>query len=240
MVLMNKKELSAVFLIISLLISCVPNEKEVLISYTIYVDGGDELINCLKGYGQPNFILYDDGQLVVYRNGQYFETTLPQDEVNSLLENIESTGVLSLGKVEIEGFDQLIVQGKVYHFPRPNFPNKSIEQTVNIINQFQPSNLKPYKPKNLLLWIYPVESLKPFEDVLPKPIPQAKNWSSELDPLSEFHVGFRDVFGETVPRIIKQFDGFPDYQIFKERDILYVTAICARFDGFGSYLTSEP
>lgn len=244
---MNKKGISAVFFIISLLASCtpiatatVPSEKSILISYTIFADGGDELINCLEGYSQPNFILYDDGQLVVYRNGQYLETTLPQDEVNSLLDKIEGTGLLQLGEIEDEGFDGLIIQGRVYHFPRPNFPNKSIEQTVDIINQFQPSNLKPYMPKNLLLWIYPVESLKPFEDVLPKPIPQAKNWSSELDPLSEFHVGFRDMFGKTVPRIMKQFDGFPDYQIFEEGDILYVTAICARFDGFGSYLTSEP
>jgi hypothetical protein len=80
----------------------------------------------------------------------------------------------------------------------------------------------------------------PFEDSLPKPIPQAKDWSSELKQLSKFHEGFRDMSGEILPGIMKQFNSFPDYQIFKESDSLYITAICANFDGFGSYITSEP
>ena len=244
---MNKKGLCAVFLVISLLTSCAPiatasapSKKEALISYTIYVDGGDELINCLEGYGQPNFILYDDGQLVVYRNKQYLEVTLLQDEVNSFLNMIESTGILNLGKIEDEGFDRLIIKGNVYHFSRSNFPDKAIEKTIGIINQFQSPSLESYIPKNLVFWIYPIESLTPFEESLPRPIPQIKDWSSKLKPLSEFHKGFRDMSGEILPKIMKQFNGFPDYQIFREKDSLYITAICANFDGFGSYITSEP
>ncbi len=244
---MNKRELTTVCFVICLLASCAPivttstpDKRDELISYTIYVDGGDELINCLEGYGQPNFILYDDGQLVVYRNKQYLETVLLQEEVNSLLNAIESTGILGLGENEDEGFERLIIKGKVYHFFRSNFPNAAIEKTINIIEQFQPPNLVPYIPKNLVLWIYPVESLAPFEESLPRPVPQVKDWSSELKPLSKFHIGFRDMSGDMLPTIMKQFNGFPDYQIFKEGNNLSITAICANFDGYGSYLPSNP
>lgn len=233
---MNNKRVSAIFLILSFLASCSPSaatsvssEKSVLISYRIYVDGGDELINCLEGYSQPNFILYDNGQLVVYRNGHYQQTILAREEIDSLLAEIEKTGILQLGKVEEEGFDQLIVKGNIYRFPRPNFPNKSLEQTVEIINQFQPSNLKPYFPENLLLWIYPVESVTSHEEFLPKPIPQIREWSTELDPLSKIGVGWIDIHGERLSGIMKQFNSFPDYQIFEEGNAIFVTAICANF-----------
>ena len=233
---MNKNKLSAVFFIISLLASCSPtstdsgsSEKSVLVSYTIYVDGCDELINCLEGYSQPNFILYDNGQLVVYKNGQYQETALAQEGINSLLDEIERTGILQLGKIEVEGFDQLIVKGNTYHFPHPNFPNKSLEQTVEIIDKFQPSNLKPYIPEDLLLWNHPIESIELFEDYLPKPIPEVKEWSTELDSLSKIGVGFENIGKESLPKVMRQFDGFPDYQIFKEENNLYIGAICANF-----------
>ena len=193
------------------------------------MDGGDELINCIEGYSQPNFILYDNGQLVVYRDGHYQETILAQEEIDSLLDKIEETGIFHLGKVEEEGFDQLIVKGNIYHFPRPNFPDKSLEQTVGIINQFQPANLKPYFPENLLLWIYPVESLSSFKEFLPKPIPPTRKWSTELAPVSKIGVGWINIYGERLPGIMKQFNGFPDYQIFKEGNTIFVTAICANF-----------
>lgn len=242
-----KKKLIKVFLLSSFLTSCLliaiastTNDRETLISYTIYVDGGDELINCLEGYSQPRFILYDDGHLIVYRNKQYWETILRQEEVNSLLNIIKDTGIFEVGEVDIGGFDKLIIKEKTYRFSHSNFFSKSIEETMDIINQFQPSSLEPYIPDNLVLWIFPVELTMPFEEFLPKPIPQVDNWSLELNPLSEFHEGFRDIRGEILLDIMNQYNGFPDYQIFKEGETLYVTAICANFDGFGSYLPSEP
>ena len=226
----------AVFFIIIFLASCLPDAtkpisdgKSILISYTIYADCGDELLNCLKGYSQPKFILYDNGHLVIYRNGQYLETFLGQEEISSLLGKIEKTKILQLGKVEEEGFDQLIVKGNVYHFPRPNFPNKALEQTVEIINQFQPSNTGPYIPENLLLWIHPIESVVELEEYLPKPIPQIKEWSTEIVPLSEIGIGFTNIDRESLSKIVKQFDGFPSYQLFMEGNGLYIAAVCANF-----------
>jgi hypothetical protein len=220
MVQMKNKRLIAVCFILSLLASCTPiatasvsTDETVLISYINYVDGGDELINCLEGYGQPNFIMYGNGRLVVYRNGQYWETILSQEEINSLLAQIENTGIMSLEKVEEEGFDKLILKGNVFRFSRYSFPNKSIEQTIGIINQFQPSNLKPYVPESLLLWVYPVESLTPFEEVLPKPIPESQAWSTKLESLSKIGVGCINLHGERLSGVMKQFNGFPDYQI---------------------------
>lgn len=232
----KKNDLGIVFSVFSLLASCtsiaetsLPSDKLALISYTNYIDGGDELINCLEGYGQPNFILYDNGHLVIYKNSRYWETILSQEEITSLLAEIENTGILSVENGEKEGFDRLILKGNIYHFSRHSFPNKSIEQTIGIINQFQPSNLKSYVPGNLLLWVYPVESLTPFEEVLPKPIPQIQAWSAELEPLSKIGIGFINLHGERLPGIMKQFNGFPDYQIFKEESTLYISAICANF-----------
>ena len=225
-----------IFFIYALLTSCtpivttsLPRDEQVLISYTNYVDGGDELINCLEGSGQPNFILYENGHVVIYRRGQYLERWLAQNEIDSLLAEIENTGILRLEKVEEEGFDQLILKGNVYRFSRHNFPNRSVEQTINILNQFEPSTLKSYVPENLLLWVNPVENLTLFEEFLPKPIPPTKEWPTEVDPLSEIGVGFINISGERRSHIMKQFNGFPDYQIFKEENALYLTAICATF-----------
>ena len=233
---MNKKGLSTIFFILSFLASCTPiatdsvsSDKSALISYTNGVDGGDELVNCLEGSSQPNFILYGNGHLVVYKNRQYWETSLTQQEIDSLLAEIEDTGIMRLGKVEEEGFDELILKGNAYHFSRHNFPNKPVEQTIGIINEYQPPNLKPYIPENLLLWVYPVESLKSFEEFLPKPVPQTREWSTELDPLSKIGVGWINIHGERLPGIMKQFNSFPDYQIFKEGSTTFVTAICADF-----------
>jgi len=225
-----------IFFMCALLASCtpiattsLPGDEEVLISYTNYVDGGDELINCLEGSGQPNFILYENGHVVIFKRGQYLEARLAQKEIDSLLAEIENTGIMRLEKIEEEGFDQLILKGNVYRFSRHNFPNRSVEWTIDIINQFEPSNLKPYVPENLLLWVTPVENLTPFEEFLPKPIPQVKEWSAEVDPLSEMGVGFINMSDERRSDIMKEFNGFPDYQIFEEENALYVTAICASF-----------
>jgi|GEM_PF-4151072 len=203
--------------------------KPILISYTTYVDGGDELVNCIEGSGRPKFILYADGQLVIYENSQYWESLLSKDEITSLVKKIENTGILQLEKIEVDGFDELIIKGTIYHFSRVNYPAKSIEQTVNIINQFQSPSPKPYIPENLLLWIYPIKSVAQYEKYLPTPIPPTQDWPKDLKPLSEFGKGFRNISGEMLPGIMAQFDGFPDYQIFKAGDSLYITAICANF-----------
>jgi hypothetical protein len=106
---MNKKWFSTIFFILSFLASCMPtatdsasSDKSTLISYTNYVDGGDELVNCLAGSSQPNFILYDNGHLVVYKNAQYWEASLTQKEIDSLLVEIEDTGIMRLWKKQIE------------------------------------------------------------------------------------------------------------------------------------------
>src|SRR5215212_4892874 len=151
MVQMKKKNgLGTIFFIFTLLSLCtpiattsLPSNEQVLISYTNYVDGGDELINCLEGNGQPNFILYDNGHLVVYKKGRYLETWLAQKEIDSLLVEIENTGIMRLEKFEEDGFDRLILKGNAYHFSHHNFPNKPVEQTIDTINQFEPPNLKP-------------------------------------------------------------------------------------------------
>jgi hypothetical protein len=232
----KRNSLGTILFICTLVTSCtpiattsLPRDEQVLISYTNYVDGGDELINCLEGSGQPNFILYENGHVVIYKRGQYLETWLAQKEIDSLLAEIEKTSIMRLEKIEEEGFDQLILQGNVHRFSRDNFPNRSVEQTINLINQFEPSNLKSYVPENLLLWVNRVENLTPFEEFLPKPIPQVKEWSTEVDPLSKIGVGFINISGEKRSDFMKQFNGFPDYQIFKEENALYITAICATF-----------
>ncbi|MFO7585060.1 MAG: hypothetical protein R6W69_10050 [Anaerolineales bacterium] len=206
-----------------------PASQAVLIAYTLSVDGGDELVNCLAGSNQPQFILFADGQLIIYKNGQYWESALLQNETVLLMNKIENTGILRLGEIETDGFAELIVKGKVYHFSHVNYPAKPIEQVVKIINQYQPDSPKHYVPENLLLWIYPVESVAQFEEYLPKPIPPTKDWSKDLKSLSEFGEGFRNISGDMLPGIMAQFDGFPDYQIFKAGDSLYLSAICANF-----------
>jgi len=206
-----------------------PIPKPILISDVLYTDGGDELNNCVNGSNQPVFILYADGQLVIYRGRQYWESILSQDETTSLLRKIEDTGVLKLGDSNDSGFERLIVKGKVYHFFYSNQTPKPIRETIDILNRFQPTYQKHYVPKNLLLWVYSIESVMQFEEYLPKPIPTTRNWTKDLKTLSEFNNGFQDISAEMLPNIMAQFDKFPDYQIFKSGNSLYLTAICANF-----------
>lgn len=199
--------------------------KQALISYTVYSEGGDELTLCLQDISHPIFVLYDDGQLIFLRNGQFLESSLTSEDIESLLAEIDQTGIFSV--TESSGLAVLFVKGNYYNFSPSDYPEGAIQQTMNILNQLQPEQTVPYVPETLFLWIYPIKSLQSVEQLLPKPVPEIQNWSTDLPHLSEFGGGFINVSGENLPKVMAHFDSFPDYGIFKDGSSLYLTAICA-------------
>jgi hypothetical protein len=208
-----------------------PALKPVLISYTLRVDGGDELVNCVDGSNQPVFILYNDGELITFRDGQYWQSLLSQDEIASLFSKISDTGLLQSLEKNYDNssvtLKTLFIQGKMFLPPSNAYNTSSFKKIVDIIGQYQPKTQVHWIPDSLTLWIASTAQIEPFEEFLPKPIPPVQNWNKELKPLKEYGDGYKNVSGEMVPKIMTQFDGFPDYQIFSEGNLLYITAICA-------------
>lgn len=207
-----------------------PVPSPVLISYTLWVDGGDELVNCVSGSNQPVFILYSDGELIIFRNNQYWHSILSQDEIDSLITQVSETGLVQTTEPENESlvtFRVLTFKGRTFSPPGVSYETSPFKKTVDILSQYDPEDLESYVPPKLTLWIYRIARIAPFEEYLPTPIPTTKDWSGEPKPLVEYGDGYHSISGDAIPKIMAQFDGFPDYQIFSEGKLLYITAICS-------------
>jgi len=202
-------------------------QRPFLISYTYYSDGGDDLSTCLQGVARPLFILYEDGELIVLRNG-YKHTTLSQNEINVLLNNIEATGLFERSEKEYsEGRDELMINGKRYYLAFDTPHSDPLWKVFDIVINFQPENLSRYTPENLLLEIYQIDELKSIERFFPQPTPDIQNWKKS--PLHEFGEVWQTISGENVPKVIDQFNNFPDFRIFQEGNKYYVASICGSF-----------
>jgi len=85
--------------------------------------------------------------------------------------------------------------------------------------------MSQYIPENLRLEIYPIDDLGLISGFLPQPTPDVDNWIHS--PLYEFGEGWHIISGENVPKIMRQFNNFPDFRIFQEGSKYYVASICA-------------
>lgn len=197
--------------------------NEVLVSYTQYSDGGDEIKKCVSVTGWPQFLLYANGQLIIYRDAQYWESILSQSEISLLLKKIENTGILNLGKVKEDGWEELIVKGRRYY----SSAETAIGETLEIIEHFDPESRKSYVPERLHWRVFPVDNPDFLKDGLPEPVPPTRKWikGSGAKALSEYGL-FQELKGQEMLSIMAQFDHFPAYQVFEENELLYITAIC--------------
>jgi hypothetical protein len=71
----------------------------------------------------------------------------------------------------------------------------------------------------------------PFLDYFTKPIHKTRKWPSDMTPLSDFNY-YNIISGEMLTDLMAQFKNFPDYQMFEDDDVTYLTAICAQFPDF--------
>ncbi len=209
----------------------IPSLKPVLFSYTILPDGGDEINVCLDGDKQPTFILYSDGELILFRDGQYWHSILSRDEIDLFVEKISDTGLPKSLEAKFDwsqfaSWAQISFQGKEFYPLIDGYSESVFKKTVDIIRQYHPKSLQPYIPENITLWVFKVDKIESYVADLPTPIPPTKIWKKEIMPLSEYY-GYYIVTGITASKIMAQFDNFPGYQIFSDDNSLYLVGICA-------------
>lgn len=206
-------------------------------------DGVDEITSCLQAYHTYRFVLYQDGHLIVFDGNRYLETVISHEEVNKLLTEIDEAGFFS---VSGDG-DQYVptaptpayagglsyfmsVKGKTVevHHTHSEDVVASIDKTRKLIENFQPSSLKIYKPESVKIWAVLLQDIS-LGIASPTPEPPPLNWSSDniqLDALrGEFHV----MMGTPVSFVLEQVKSIPSFRIVQQNEKEYLVLVCPDF-----------
>jgi hypothetical protein len=220
--------------------------KAPLISYVIYGGDGEassELNTCLNWTGpHERFLLYEDGQLFLYKSGSLLEAHLTQLEIQDLLSALDSTGFHEIEEsIEApDGYDTYIlpddyqygaggwgrritIKGRSIHIRDSlwEFIIPSIEDTVRIIEDYEPARgAVAYVPSTLEIFVLPTESGYLSESSFQT----AQEWPPELPPIDQ--IWFLDEKETDMLLNTGLFSSFPDIQAFKSNGIEYVVITC--------------
>lgn len=225
------------------------SSNDVLISYTRYAgDGTDEITSCLNAYYLYRFVLYRDGQLIMFDETRYLETTINQTEIDKLLSEIDGTGFSSL----IGNGDQYIhnaptpsfangwgsnitVSGKsiIIDVMQSNYVIEPIANALDIIANYKPKDLKPYMPESIVLFVFPEHGTE-FESFQPAAEGPVMNWSVDSIDLYNMvvdHVGQQPhyVSGYTVSFLMQQLKTVPAFRKVEQNGQSYLVLACPNF-----------
>jgi hypothetical protein len=201
-----------------------PNDgNPILISYSVSVDGGEELTNCITGRDEPIFLLLEDGRLIRFNKQQYMESYLSKEEIQKLMDKIEKTGIYNTNKQDDYGLEQLVIGERKFF---PAIPSLPVENVKTLLINYLPEKEERYIPENLMLFTYSFAELPSFQEY-PEIEISKRQWSTSLEPLSVLQSGWHKINGKDVITLMNQYNKFPDMLIFKEDDYYYLTAICA-------------
>jgi hypothetical protein len=205
-------------------------QRPFLISYTFYRDGGDELTGCIQGVTQPQFRLYEDGELIVLKDG-YKHTVLSRNEITELMDRITGTGLFNHSTDEYsEGWEELIIEGKRYYLKYGALHSDPLWQVFDIVTNYQPKNLSRYIPESLFLGVYQTNWEYINNSFFQSTPVVEQNWIDS--PLFKFGEGWQIIKGGDVPLVMENFDNFPDFRIFQQNRKYYVASICANFPDY--------
>jgi len=225
------------------------SKDDVLISYTRYGgDGADEITSCLNAYFSYQFVLYRDGRLIIFDKTHYLETRISQVEIESLLSRIDSTGISSVAS---DG-DQYVQNAPTPPFlngwgtsitireksigitdMQSNYLIEPVTRTLDIIEKYKPSNLKPYMPESITLWVF-AEQGSLLESFYPTPTPSLLNWSTDsidlnnlvLDPITYLP---QEISGNTLLFLMEQFRYLPAFRRVEQNGQYYLVLACPKF-----------
>jgi hypothetical protein len=191
----------------------LPTKTETLTAYptkSIFLErglfGGDGgyTTDHYLGRDTPDFVLYTDGELLVRDGKWYREAMLSQEQICTLLSNIEKTGFLDIEATGYEDKDN----SPIYQFDETTQYSDGDVNIIILVNGSKPKRISIYKlyyeylidpvrkmdqllmeyrldggarynPKWVILWIEQGKGLAASTD-----IPQA--WLDDLPPLSEY------------------------------------------------------
>lgn len=218
-------------------------ENPILISRVFFGgDGVDEITSCLHNNGYYSLVLYKDGHLITF-DGIYNETVIPNKKIEKLLSDIKATGFYELqgngdqyGKdaptppAQHYGTETLTINGKNITFEDTMYAYEaeSIKKTRQLISNFVPSNMEPYQPDHLLLWVMPVDNPS-FDNYQPKPYPPLLHWQADAIALNTFGFPSNLISHREVKFIMQQIKAIPDYRMVEQDKQYYLVAICPDF-----------
>jgi len=223
--------------------------NDVLISFIIDAsDGMDEVSACLAANDIYRFVLYGDGHLIMFDGVQYLETKISQAEIDDLLSENEATG-----------FSSLTGTGDQYtqNSPPPSFSDpwggsitvnektitvtpgqsdylvESVIQTLDIIENYRPKNLRPYAPESIILWVYRDEDIV-LGTANPTPEPPVLEWSVEQIDLNKLLVDPATskpqvVAGDSSSFLIEQLKHVPIVRRVEQNGQIYLIVLCPIF-----------
>jgi hypothetical protein len=209
--------------------------KTPLISYVLYGGDGEassEWNTCQNWLGpHERFLLYDDGQLILYKSGSVVEARLTQFEIQDLLSDLESTGFHEIQEsIEApDGYDiyelpddyqygdggwgrSIAIEGRSIHIRDEllDFIIPTIDDTITIIEGYEPAKgAVPYIPSNLEMFALSRDSgyLSEWS------FPLAQEWPPEFPPIDHVFL-FLDENETTLVLDTDLYSSFPDVRTF--------------------------
>ena len=215
--------------------------RDLLISYSMF--GNDScpyFIACLQGLNNYEFLLFSDGQLIIYFDEKYQTTTLSEYEVNTLISQIEKTGYFDLEmgdemyketppepafvftsgqRVSVMGIKHEI---RVWQY---DYLIDAIPDTISILSNYVPRNLEPYFPESVKIF---VEVYKGFDSdrVYGEPNQEILYWPSESIPLGQFTKTEVRLPFKYIPFLEENLGYVPANQLVEQNEETYQVMIC--------------
>lgn len=202
-------------------------------------DGVDEVAICLSYH--PDFILYEDGQLLFDTSDGLVETELTDTEIQDLLTQIAGTGFFEVEESEAGIYDLpqglehgeggwgegITVRGKSIWVTAEiaQYAVKAVKDTLAIVKGYQPlRSVKPYIPDTISLFVLDMTS-EYFP--VPTPLPPVPEWPDTLPPLQ---LSWSDVtWDRTVIESafeMRVFPYFPSVETYSQAGVNYFVIAC--------------
>lgn len=216
--------------------------KQILVRYDIFGGDGGDIVRYYLEDSLPVMVLYQDGQLIVQRNQTTMEKTLSPAKLTAFLDRIRETGFL-----DVVGRGTPIGRDSIYDFPpdfkmqdgiggvhlEVNLDNASkwipieaqyleylipeIKEAYAIIAGYAPDGMQPYRPRQAVIWIEPLNAEAWYTPDTP-----ARPWPADLPSIGELGLGHVIAADELLPRLLDMFDKIPSAQIFQDGDAEYL------------------
>lgn len=212
-------------------------KKSIRISYSVMPgDGVDEITSCINAYLNYRFVLYDDGQVILFRDSKYYEALLTNNEVEELINQITVSGFLSLegnGDQYSAGYVtptfqggwgyQLRVDEKSIYFDDSENLAKPLKESLELVLKFAPHDLHLYFPNRLILWVFPEQylppSISPNNDI-PKTTQQWTQNEFDLYPFAVSSISYTPpiITGDELSFIMQYTQTIPSYFLVDQMD----------------------
>jgi hypothetical protein len=189
----------------------------------------------MNAVGQPRFLLFDDGELIVL-NGNYERTRVTEAESIALIDSIASTELFERSPIAIpDRWGEITVRGEKYFLAQITSStdlDQSLDwQVVSVLQNFRPDGLSRFFPDRLHLEIYDFSTEEELVSVLPFAMDVNGDWESS--PLNKFGAGETAISNSDMELVKKEFTGFPQLHLYSNHAGYILAMVCADFEQLG-------